>query len=260
MDLDGRRVLVTGASRGIGEAIAREAATRGARLALVARRPGPLEALAQELDATAYPADLSDPATPARLVEEVGPVDVLVNNAGLDAVGEFVATDPDAIGEIFQVNLLTPVLLCRLVLPGMLERGQGHLVNVSSLAGVAAYPGMASYASTKAGLTQFTSILRAELRGTPIGTTVVELGPIPTDMLDHVNTYAPTRNSFDRGYKLRLLVDVPRQKVAKDVVRAIEKGHGHVRHPKRALAFPLLSEAPRRLNRILLAGVKNRPD
>jgi short-subunit dehydrogenase len=261
MELRDKRVLVTGASRGIGEAIARACAAKGARVALVARDRERLEVVAHDLDgATVHPTDLTEPGVEARLVADVGDVDVLVNNAGIDTVGSFDEIEPAAIEQIYRVNLVTPVQLTRAVLPGMLERGRGHLVNVSSLAGVAAYPGMACYASTKAGLTQFTSILAQELRGLPVGTTVVELGPIPTDMLDHVNLYTPTRDGFDRGYKLRLIVDVPREKVADDVVRAIEKGQRHVRHPKRALAFPLMSEAPRAVSRLLQAGVKNRPD
>ena len=261
MDLHRRRVLITGASRGIGEATARAFAARGASVALVARDAAKLAALADELGGTAHPTDLLDPEVVQRLVATVeddgGPVDVLVNNAGMDAVGAFADTDPQAIEQVFRLNLVTPVQLCRQVLPGMLERGRGHLVNISSLAGVAAYPGMATYAATKAGLTQFTEVLALDLKGLPVGTTVVQLGPIPTDMLDHVNAYAPTRDSFDRGYKLKLIVDIPREQVAEAIVHAVEKGRTHVRLPKRAMAFPLLAEAPRRISDLLLTGVEH---
>lgn len=261
MDLQGRRVLVTGASRGIGEATARAFAAAGASVALVARDGERLAALADELGGTAHPADLVDPEVVAGLTAEVeatgAPVDVLVNNAGIDAVGAFGDADPDDIERIYRLNLVTPVLLCRQVLPGMLERGRGHLVNVSSLAGVAAYPGMATYASTKAGLTQFTEILALDLKGLPVGTTVVQLGPIPTEMLDNVNRYAPTRDSFDRGYRLRLLVDIPREQVADAIVEAVCRGRSHIRLPKRAAAFPLLAEAPRRISDLLLSGVRH---
>ena len=264
MDLQGRRVLVTGASRGIGEATARAFAAAGASVALVARDADKLAALAADLGGTAHPADLSDPSAVAGLIEAVEregePVDVLVNNAGVDTVGAFADVAPDAIDQIFRLNLVTPVQLCRQVLPGMLVRGRGHLVNVSSLAGVAAYPGMACYASTKAGLTQFTEVLALDLKGLPVGTTVVQLGPIPTDMLEHVNDYAPTRDSFDRGYKLRLIVDIPREQVADAIVAAVRKGRTHVRLPKRAMAFPLLAEAPRRISDVLLSGVRHQAD
>lgn len=261
MDLQGSRVLVTGASRGIGEATARAFAAAGASVALVARDAERLAALADELDGTAHPCDLADPAAAAGLVPAVedgaGPVDVLVNNAGLAPGGFFADLDPDDLEAVYRVNLLTPVQLCRAVLPGMLGRGRGHLVNVSSLAGVAAYPGMAAYASTKAGLTQFTEVLALDLKGLPVGTTVVQLGPIPTDMLDHVNDYAPTRDSFDRGYKLRLIVDIPKEQVADAIVDAARKGRSHIRLPKRAAAFPLLAEAPRRISDLLLTGVRH---
>ena len=196
MDLNGRRVLITGASRGIGEATARRFADAGATVALVARNADALEQLATELSGTAHPADLTDPDTVDALIgrveDESGPVDVLVNNAGVDSVGAFVEMDPGDLQRIYQLNLVAPVQLTRQVLPGMLERGRGRIVNVSSLAGVAAYPGMVSYASTKAGLSQFTEVLALDLQGLPVGTTLVELGPIPTDMLDNVESYAPT--------------------------------------------------------------------
>lgn len=263
MDLKGRRVLVTGASRGIGEATARAFAAAGATVALVARDAEALDSLATDLGGTFHPCDLADPAATAALVPTVeasaGPVDVLVNNAGLAPGGFFPDADAGELEAVYRVNLLSPVQLCRAVLPGMLDRGRGHIVNVSSLAGVAAYPGMAAYASTKAGLTQFTEILALDLKGLPVGTTVVQLGPIPTDMLDHVNDYAPTRDSFDRGYKLRLIVDIPRERVADAIVDAVRKGRSHIRLPKRAAAFPLLAEAPRRVSDVLLTGVKHRP-
>jgi short-subunit dehydrogenase len=142
----------------------------------------------------------------------------------------------------------------------MLRRGRGHVVNISSLAGTAVFPGMVSYSSSKAGLSQLTAGLRAELRGTPVGTTLVELGPIPTDMLDRVADCAPARASFRRFYRLRLLVDVDRETVVRDVVAAVRTGHRHVRHPKRAIGFALLAEAPRRMVEVLLTGVRHRPD
>jgi short-subunit dehydrogenase len=100
--------------------------------------------------------------------------------------------------------------------------------------------------------------LRADLKGLPIKTTLVELGPIPTDMLDHVENYKPTHDSFRRLYRLQLLVDVPREKVAEDIVDAVAHDRRHVRHPKRAMLFALLAEAPRRTVEVLLTGVKPR--
>jgi uncharacterized protein len=263
MDLSARNVLVTGASRGIGEAIAKRFVADGAHVIGVARNADLLAKVMADIGGTAVPTDLADPAQVdgliARIERDHGPVDILVNNAGLDMAGALVDTSAEEVRTIHQVNLVTPIELCRQVLPGMLRRGRGHIVNVSSLAGVAAFSGMTSYASTKAGLSQFTAVLRLELKGTPIGTTVVELGPIPTDMLEHANDFAPTRKSFDRMYKLQLLVDIPKEQVADEVAIAVQKGRRHVRLPKRALAFPLLTEAPRRIVETLLVGVRSRP-
>src|SRR3954451_922860 len=146
MELSGTRVLITGASRGIGEALARRFATAGARVALVARSEEPLERLAGDTGGAAFPADLNDPAAVRALIGRVeadgGPVDVLVNNAGIDLAGWLPGTDPVDLERLYQVNLVAPAVLCRQVIPGMLQRGRGHIVNVSSLSRVAAFPGL----------------------------------------------------------------------------------------------------------------------
>ncbi len=262
MDLTDRRVLITGASRGIGEAMARRFAEAGARVALLARRADALRALADEVGGTAHPADLADPEVVAGLFERVeaegGPVDVLVNNAALDGGGWFPELDPDEMRDVLQVNLVSVLQLCRQALPGMLERGRGRIVNISSMAGVAAFPGMATYAATKAGLSHFTETLALDLRGLPVGTTLVELGPIPTDLLEKVDRYRPTRDSFDRAYRLGLITDVPRDRVADEVVRAVERDRAHVRLPRRALAYPLMTQLPRELTRLTLTGIRHR--
>jgi short-subunit dehydrogenase len=263
MELRGKRVLITGASRGIGEALARRFAAVGANVALVARSADAIEKLAADLGGTAHPADLADPVQVATLInhveDEAGPVDVLVNNAGIAPTSGAVQDwTREELEQIYRVNLVSPAELCRQAIPRMVRRGGGHIVNVSSLAGTAVFPGLTGYSSTKAGLTQFTAGLRADLKKLPIGTTVVELGPIPTDMLDGVDDYKPTADSFRRLYRMQLLKDVSKETVADDVVQAVEKGRRHVRHPKRAVVFPLLAEAPRRTVEILLTGVKPR--
>ena len=262
MDLNGRHVLITGASRGIGEALARRFAAAGARVALLARNAEALEKLAADLGGTAHPADLGDATVVRGLIDRVeasaGPVDVLVNNAGVGVGSAFADQTAEDVEFVYQVNLLSPAELCRQAIPRMLARGRGHIVNVSSMAGTAVFPGLTVYSSTKAGLTQFTAGLRADLKGLPIGTTVVELGPIPTDMLDQVDDYKPTEDSFNRFYRLHLLVDVSRERVADNVVRAVQKNRRHVRIPKRAIIFPMLAEAPRRTVELFLTGVKPR--
>src|SRR5579862_1293118 len=210
MEVSGARVLVTGASRGIGECTARKFAEAGARVALVARSEEPLAKLAAELGGDAYPTDLADPTAVAGLFDRIetdGPVDVVVNNAAIDLAARFVDTDPAAIETLFRVNLLAPAELCRQALERMVERRRGHIVNVSSLAGVAAVPGLAAYSASKAGLSQLTAALRAEIKGTGVGTTLVELGPVVTPMLDSAHSYGLTSRSFKRGGALGLLVD-----------------------------------------------------
>jgi uncharacterized protein len=262
MDLAGARVLVTGASRGIGEAIARAASARGARVALVARDGNALRALAVELGGTAHPADLTDVDQVRSLVErveeEAGAVDVLVNNAGIDLSGPLAGIDPEALSSLFQLNLLTPADLCRQVIPRMVHRGRGHIVNVSSMAGIGVFPGLVPYASSKAGLTHLTAGLRADLKRLPIGTTVVEVGPVPTDLLDHAESYQPTARSFRRGKRLGVLPEVPRQTVAAEVIRAVERGRRHVRLPRRTAALAAMTEVPRRFTELMLLGVKPR--
>ena len=261
MELHGRRVLITGASRGIGEALAAKFAAAGANVALVARSADAIQKLAADLGGTAHPADLGDPAQVATLInhieDEAGPIDVLVNNAGIDMEAAFWDHSRDDVASIVQVNLLAPMELCRQVIPRMLHRGRGHIVNISSLASCGVYPGLTAYSATKAGLSHFTAGLRADLRKLPIKTTVVEMAGVPTEMLANVSNYKPTEDSFKRGYRLHLVTDTPVDVIADATVEAVEKDRRHVRFPKRALLFPFLTEAPRRIVEVMLVGVNH---
>lgn len=259
MELRGKRVLITGASRGIGESLAHAFAGAGAEVALVARSRDSLQSLATELGGTVHPADLSDSTQVASLIERVedegGPIDVLVNNAGIDSTAGFADAPADELRRVTEVNYLAPAELCRQAIPGMLRRGGGHIVNVSSQAGTMVFPGLVTYSASKAALSHFTAGLRADLRGLPIGTTLVELGAVPTDLLAKADNYEPTAKSFQRAYRFRLAVDTPRERVAQEVVRAVRKGRRHVRLPTRSVPFAILVEAPRRATEILLTGV-----
>ena len=126
---------------------------------------------------------------------------------------------------------------------------------MSSLAGVAAVPGLAAYSASKAGLSQLTAALRAETKGTGIGTTLVELGPVLTDMLDNVHNYGPTERSFARGARLGVLVDLDPDVVARAIVDAVRRDRRHVRLPRRSSLLMMIGEAPRRLTEIMLIGV-----
>jgi short-subunit dehydrogenase len=258
--LSGKRVLITGASRGIGERLAIGFAGAGARVALVARTEPALKSLAARLGGTAHVADLTDPAQVKDLIARVendgGPIDVLVNNAAIDHTGAFVDIPLDDLIALMQVNLVAPIDLCRQVIPGMVARGGGHIVNVSSLGGTNAVPGVVPYSASKAGLSHFTALLRAELKGKPVNTTLVEVGPVTTEMMGHLHAYPPTERAVTRVRRLRLVKELEVEPVAARIVAAVAGDKRHVRMPARAALFPLLVEAPRRITEWLLAGVK----
>lgn len=263
MELRDAHVLITGASRGLGAGLAHSFAEAGANVSLVARSAEPLEALAERLNGVALAADLLDPAQVAGLIDRVAqtagaPVDVVVNNAGIDltqSLDDFTHADLSRLAEL---NLVVPLELSRQALPGMRERGRGHIVNISSLAGNAVLPGMIPYAASKAALTHATAGLRAELRGTPVRTTVIEVGIVPTDMRESVLAHPPTAAAFRRLYRLGLLCDTSLERLCRATVRAVAADRRHVRLPRRALAVPLLSEAPRRMIEWALIGVRPR--
>jgi short-subunit dehydrogenase len=180
--LEKKVAVVTGASRGLGRHIARALAREGARLALFARSQAPLEELAAELEreratVVAIAGDVSRREDLERLVTEseraLGPVDIVVNNAGMEEVMYFHEVPLERMRETLEINLLGPMTLARLVLPGMVARGAGHIVNVSSLAGKAGPPLAESYAASKGGLIAFTQSLRASYHGTGVSASAV---------------------------------------------------------------------------------------
>lgn len=173
MSVAGGTVLVTGASGGIGHALARAFAARGAQLILTGRRQVPLDSLAGELGARTITCDLADRDQLERLLADVGEVDVLVSNAALPATGLLPELSPGQIDAMLEVNLRAPLRLARGLAPAMIARGRGHLVFVSSLAGKAASPASSVYSATKFGLRGFALGLREDLRGAGVGVSVV---------------------------------------------------------------------------------------
>jgi uncharacterized protein len=258
MDVAGAHVLLTGATGALGREVAGPLAARGARLTLVARSTGDLDALADVTGGFALPADLLDRAQRATLLaraeERQGPLDVLVNNAGVETATHVAEEGAEALHTAVTLNLHAPIDLCRLALPGMIARDRGTVVNVSSLSAVSAVPGMATYAATKAGLSHFTSGLRADLRGTGVRTLLVELGPITSPMMDRARTHPPTHAAFGRLLRTRLLTMTTAEEAAEAVVQAIAKGRRHLRLPRRALPYALLTQAPRELAALVLTG------
>jgi len=181
-ELKGCNALVTGASRGIGAHIARKLAAEGVNIALLARNGAALEKLAAELSqkgvrAHVIEADLCDvqgyDGWLARLQAQFGAIDVLVNNAGIDAIRDFVEETDQQTEEMLRLDLLAPILLTRRILTGMLARKRGHIVNIASLAGKTATPYCVTYSTAKAGLVAFTHSLRVELRDSGVSASVL---------------------------------------------------------------------------------------
>lgn len=250
MELPGRHVVVTGASRGIGAETARAFARAGSRVTVIARSAGPLEAIATEIGGRAVSADLFDIADLPDLVRRIedanGPIDVLVNNAGMETTKSIFDTDQRDVDDLIALNLNVPIHLTRLVLPGMRERNRGHVVNVSSMAANGGFGGMSVYSASKAGLSHFTRIVRQDLKGLDVRMTNLEVGPVPTDLLANL-TYPPAARSFARFRRLQLMPNVAPERVAAAAVTAVRRNKRAVWLPRRAFLFGMLSGAPQRI-------------
>jgi short-subunit dehydrogenase len=181
MDLGGKTALLTGATGGLGRAIATALAARGARLILSSRKTEELVKLARSLPGgghTTLASDLADDGAALVLLEQAGDIDVLVANAGLPASGQLGSFTQEQIGRALRVNLESPVRMTRELLPHWQERGSGHFVFMSSISGFASTPGASVYAATKFGLRGFALNLREDLRGTGVGVSVITPGMI----------------------------------------------------------------------------------
>ena len=189
-DLRGCNALLTGAAGGLGRYIARALSAEGVRLAVSGRHLEPLERLCSDLRQSggcAEPvlADLADVEQTAHLVEQaestIGPLDLLINNAGVEIVAAFTEFTDEELVLTAQLNLVAPMVLTRHALPGMLERGRGHVVTVSSLAGRGGNAYNVLYAATKAGLIGFGRSLHVELAGSPVNASVICPGFVARD-------------------------------------------------------------------------------
>lgn len=187
--LAGRTALVTGASRGIGRAVAMDLAAAGASVWCLARSQAALDDLASEIDGTALVADLADDVAVwdavDRLTDSVGGApDIVVNAAGLFAVGPAHETTVETFDRQIGINLRGTFLVCRAVLPGMLERGSGLLVNVGSVAGRRAFSGNSVYSASKFGVRGYHEVLLEELRGSGVRATLIEPAATNTEIWD----------------------------------------------------------------------------
>lgn len=248
-----RTAIITGGSRGVGVYIAKALANEGMNVVLAARNAADLNKVANEIkssggQALAVPTDLTDRNALENLVStteaEFGEIDVLVNNSALDSTSFFRHESPDGIEQLLNVNLTAPILLTRLVLPGMLQRRRGHVVNIVSLAAKIPFPYDVMYATSKAGLAQFTSSLRAECRGTGVGVSAILPGMFT-----------------DTGLSAQALKDVgmtkpesvptsPPETAGQAVVNAIKNDHAEVAIPAPALLFTRIP----RLGSLFLKG------
>ena len=189
-DLQGKAALVTGASGGIGAAIARGLHARGATVGLSGTRVEPLEALAGELGERAHvlPCNLSDAeavaALPKAAIEAMGSVDVLVNNAGITRDNLFMRMSDDEWSSVLQVNLTSAMILAKGVMRGMMKARWGRIVNITSVVGATGNPGQANYAASKAGLVGMSKSLAYEVASRGITVNCVAPGFITTAMTD----------------------------------------------------------------------------
>jgi short-subunit dehydrogenase len=204
------RVLVTGASRGIGAAIADAFEARGCTVGRVSR-------------SGEIAADIADPGSIARAIDGFGQVDVLVANAGIAHYLPFTEMPPDLIEELTRVNWLGTAYTVKAALPGMLERGRGHVVIVSSGAGIRSFPSAAVYGATKAAQRGFGEALRHELKGTGVGLTMVYPGQIRTSLHDHEKERMPDWYKLERG--------AAPEPLAEGLVEAVEKDRREVFYP-----------------------------
>jgi short-subunit dehydrogenase len=245
-ELKGMVVLLTGGSRGIGPIVAEALANRGANVALAARSKGALQEVANRLGklgpkVLVMPVDLRNSSQREQLVAEVlkefGTIDVLVNNAGLETEGVYVELSWMAIHETIEVNLVAPMALTRLVLPEMIKRKSGHIVNIASIAAKSGAPYAATYSGTKAGLAEWTRALRLELAGTGVKFSTIFPG------------YVKEVGMFARfGMKPPWIVgSCSPSQVARAVAEAIEKGTAEkiINCPPLRYSFVLNEISPR---------------
>jgi uncharacterized protein len=215
MQISGSTVLLTGATGGIGHAIARALGARGAKLILTGRRADVLEPLATELGARSLVVDLADRAAVDALAEQASETDILLANAALPATGTLDSFSVEEIDRALDVNLRAPIVLARALTPRMVERGSGQLVFISSLSGKAATPRTAMYNTSKFGLRGLSSALRADLHGTGVGVSAIFPGFIRDAGM-----------CADAGVKLPPGIGT---KTPEDVARAVVKAIEHNR-------------------------------
>lgn len=222
MQLDGARALVTGGSAGIGREVALRLAAAGAEVLVTGREAAALEEVATRTGGRALAGELAEPEHAAAVAGWAGEVDLLVNNAGGGYAGAFAAMPVERVDALLAVNVRAALVLTRALLPGMLARGSGAVVFVTSIAGLTGVPGEAVYAATKAALTTFADSLRAEVA--PRGVTVSTVAPGVVDTAFFARRGAPYDRRFPRP--------VPPGRIADAVLDAARTGRAEVVVPR----------------------------
>jgi uncharacterized protein len=257
MHIYNEHAIVTGATRGIGRAVAAELARRGARVTIVSRTPAAVTTVATELGAHGIVADLAEPVGLERVLDEAtqaqGPIGLLVNNAGLNAPVALASTTAASLHAQLMTNLVAPLQLTRAVLPAMLDRGAGAVVNIGSIAGDLAIRNQVPYCATKAGLAAATRTLQRELRGTGVQAQLVVLGLVATDMIAELSE-DPVAAAMAKRFAM--LPELQVDAVARHVVKAIESGRPSLVLPRVAAPMHHLRLIPTRVVDGLLAGVR----
>ena len=205
---DYKTALVTGASSGMGAAVVRRLRKEGLEVHALARSRDSLMALAEETGCIPHVMDVSDLAGITALTQKV-PFDVLINNAGVDRPRPFLKAEADDIDLLIDVNLRAVLHLCRLVVPGMVERDRGHVVNISSIAGAYNFGGNSTYHATKAAVSMLSRQLRIDAFGKRVRVTEICPGRVATDIFAHVHGDSKeTYERFIEGFELPVAEDI----------------------------------------------------
>ncbi len=245
MTIAGKTALVTGGARGIGEAVARELAARGARVSLVGFEPERLEAVAGELgpDHVWFEADITDPdsleAAVAGTLEALGGIDILVANAGIASFGTVATMDPDAFARTIEINIVGQFRTVRAALPAIRDR-RGYILIVASLASFAHLPGMSAYSASKAGVEAFANSLRGEVGFEGVGVGTAHPSWIDTDMVRDADADLGELGEMRGSAPGFLGNTLPVKECARQLVDAIDRRAGRICVPRSAMVVQWL--------------------
>jgi NADP-dependent 3-hydroxy acid dehydrogenase YdfG len=224
---DYQTALVTGASSGIGAAVVERLCREGVAVHALARRADALEALAARTGCIPHALDVGDLDGISRLLESVQ-FDILVNNAGVDRPGSILQADAEGIDLLIDVNLRAVLHLTRLIVPGMVARNRGHVVNISSIAGAYNFGGNSTYHATKAAVHMLSRQLRVDLYGKMVRVTEICPGRVATEIFAHVHGDSPeTRGRFLEGFLLPQAADIA-DAIAFAIAAPVAVNVGHI--------------------------------